>query len=169
MTVLDTLEITAETTTRTETVAASSDPSRRSKVVLAADDYLTNLDLVREVVTAAGYHFVGAESGTELLALAWKVSPRVVLLDIQMPGLDGFETCRRLREMAAMGTQYHKLATVPILFLTARKSVENVRECMAVGGNDFIIKPFDTVKLATRIEYWMSYIPAKRPVPRVHG
>jgi DNA-binding response OmpR family regulator len=72
-----------------------------------------------------------------------------------MPGLNGFETCRRLRDMGRGDPLNRRLATVPIVFLTARKTIEDVREGMAAGGNDFIVKPFDPTALVTRILHWI--------------
>ena len=87
--------------------------------------------------------------GPEKDPLALRVDPKVILLDIQMPEMDGFETCRRLRGMFL-------LKTVPVAFLTARKSSEDVREGLAAGGNDFIVKPFDPEKLLARVDHWMG-------------
>ena len=63
--------------------------------------------------------------------------------------MDGFETCRKLREMPELGR-------VPIAFLTARKTPEDVRHGLDVGGNDFIVKPFDPGKLLERVAHWTS-------------
>jgi two-component system sensor histidine kinase/response regulator len=122
----------------------------RSKLVLAVDDAKENLSLVQAAVGAAGYSFIGASSGRECLSLLTRIQPKVILLDIEMPELDGFETCRIIR-----ATEEPR-ARVPIVFLTARKTAEDVKRCIAVGGNDFIIKPFDLVKLLDRIRHWAS-------------
>jgi DNA-binding response OmpR family regulator len=81
------------------------------------------------------------------LALVMRVVPQLILLDIQMSEMDGFETCRRLR--ADMRFKH-----LPIAFLTARQSVEDVRTGTAAGGNDFIVKPFDHEKFVERLSYW---------------
>lgn len=121
----------------------------RSKLVVAIDDSPENLALLESAVTAAGYSFIGEASGGAGLQLLTRVTPRLVLLDIQMPGIDGFEVCKRLRA-------YRHLDTVPIVFLTARKTVEDVRACMRAGGNDFMVKPFDIEKLQARIRHWVA-------------
>jgi DNA-binding response OmpR family regulator len=66
-----------------------------------------------------------------------------------MPGMDGFEVCRRMRA-------YRHLDKVPVIFLTARKTVEDVRACMAAGGDDFMVKPLDVEKLQARIRRWVA-------------
>ena len=125
------------------------DPSRKGKTVIGVDDQPENLMILEGLIEARGYSFFGASSGAECLSLALRVDPKVILLDIQMPEMDGFETCRRLRGM-------YLLKTVPVAFLTARKSSEDVREGLAAGGNDFIVKPFDPEKLLARVDHWMG-------------
>lgn len=122
-----------------------ADPS--TKIVLGVDDAAENLFLLQCAMKSGGYTFVGARSGTECLSLLHRVLPTVVLLDIEMPTLDGFETCRQIRTIP---NGRH----VPIVFLTARKTSEDVKKCLDVGGNDFIIKPFDIAKLLERITHW---------------
>lgn len=130
----------------------------RNKVVIGVDDSVANLEFLKLTLVAAGYSFVGVESGSECLTLVLRVSPRLVLLDVQMPGLDGFETCRRLRALP-------EIRTVPIAFLTgSSKTREDVRKGMSVGGNDFIVKPFDPVQLLERVKHWVS-----RRVEAGHG
>jgi DNA-binding response OmpR family regulator len=123
--------------------------SMASKVVLGVDDAPENLFLLQAALKHAGYSFIGAKSGRECLALVSRVIPRLILLDIEMPDLDGFETCRKLRENT-------ELRHVPIAFLTARKSPADVTAGIGAGGNDFIVKPFDNAKLLERVRHWTS-------------
>jgi CheY-like chemotaxis protein len=125
----------------------SSGPS--AKIVLGVDDAPENLFLLQSAVKAGGYTFIGAHSGKECMTLLHRVAPRLILLDIEMPDMDGFETCRQIRAIQA-------LRHVPIAFLTARKTAEDVKRCISVGGNDFIVKPFDMIKLLERIKHWTS-------------
>jgi two-component system, OmpR family, response regulator len=127
-----------------------------SKIVVGVDDAPENLFLLQATVKAAGYPFMGVKSGTECISLLARVQPRLILLDIEMPGIDGFETCRRIR---AMREYQH----VPIAFLTARKTDEDLKKGLDIGGNDFIIKPFDPLKLLERIKYWCA---RQAPPPR---
>lgn len=120
-----------------------------AKVVIGVDDAPENLKLLQAAVRAGGFSFLGAASGNECLSLLTRIQPRLILLDIQMPELDGFETCRRIRSMP-------ELQHVPVAFLTARKTAEDVQKCVQAGGNDFIVKPFDVLKLLERIKYWTS-------------
>ena len=120
-----------------------------SDIVLGVDDRIECLELLDNVVRAGGYSFVGARSGAECLTLLTRIVPKVILLDIEMPNLDGFETCRRIRALPA-------LRRVPIAFLTARKMAADVRKGLLIGGNDFIVKPFEVNNLLDRISHWMS-------------
>jgi two-component system, OmpR family, response regulator len=132
-----------------EAAAPVSEKDNKSKLVIAVDDSTENLALISSAVTPDGYSFVGISSPKECLGMMTRVTPRLILLDIQMPEMDGLELCRRLRS-------FRHLSGVPIVFLTARKTVEDVRTGMAAGGNDFIIKPFEQEKLQERVRYWTN-------------
>jgi len=119
-----------------------------SKVVLGIDDNPAELGLLNQILMRAGYTFVASDAA-ECFNLVLRCAPRLILLDIQMPGVDGFDVCRRLRSMP-------ELRQVPIAFLTGNKRHEDVRQGMAAGGNDFIIKPFDRDTLLARVNHWTS-------------
>ncbi len=124
-------------------------PQRSGRLVLGVDDAPDSLFLLGRLAETAGYAFIGAPGGAECLSLTFRCVPRLILLDIEMPEMSGFETCRRLRANP-------ELVHVPIAFLTARKSVDDVSEGLAAGGNDFILKPFVRAHLLDRIEHWTS-------------
>ena len=121
--------------------------SRRAKIILAADDQPENLMILESLIEGQGFTFFGVESGLDAISLATRISPRLILLDVQMSLMDGFETCRRLRAIC-------ELRQVPIAFLTARKASDDVRAGLLAGGNDFIVKPFDPEKLIARVVQW---------------
>jgi CheY-like chemotaxis protein len=123
--------------------------ARRGKIILGVDDQADNIMILESLIEAQGFTFFGVNSGAEGLSLAQRVNPRLILLDIQMPDMDGLETCRRLRRIPAF-------AATPVAFLTARKSVEDVKAGIAAGGNDFILKPIDPEKLLARVAHWTS-------------
>ena len=123
--------------------------AHKNKVILGVDDTPQHLRLLEQCILAGGYTFFGAVSGVECLKLVNRVEPRLILLDVQMPELDGFETCRRLRDNTG-------LDHVPIAFLTSRNSPDDVRLGLSVGGNDFILKPVSFVRLMERVQHWTS-------------
>ena len=129
--------------------ASLNSSASSTKIVLGVDDAAENLFLLQSAVKAGGYTFMGARSGAECLSLLHRVLPKLILLDIEMPMMDGFETCRQIRAIP-------EFRQIPIAFLTARKTSDDVRLCLGVGGDDFIIKPFDMMKLLDRVKYWTS-------------
>lgn len=136
--------------------------STQSKIVLGVDDAPENLFMLQAAIKHAGYTFLGAKSGMECLSLVSRVIPRLILLDIEMPDMDGYETCRKLR-------QYPELRHVPIAFLTARKTPADVTAGMQAGGNDFIVKPFDHQKLIERVRHWTTRSVGRGRLPKQQG
>jgi two-component system, OmpR family, response regulator len=133
--------------------------ANRTKVVIGVDDLPQHLKLLQQCILSGGYTFIGADSGFECLNIVSRVQPRLILLDVQMPELDGFETCRRLRCDTGLNQ-------VPIAFLTARNSPEDVKLGLAAGGNDFILKPVALARLLDRVQYWTSRRVEARPIAR---
>jgi DNA-binding response OmpR family regulator len=121
----------------------------KSKIVYGVDDNMANLSYLQETLTEAGYPFVGFTKGLDCISAIFRVPPKLILLDVQMPMIDGFETCRRLRALP-------EGRTIPVAFLTGLKTREYVRAGVMAGGNDFIIKPFDKEKLLERVAMWTS-------------
>lgn len=121
----------------------------RGRIILGVEDTPEDMLLLRTVLTAAGYTFVGARDGQECLQLVTRVKPRLILLDVEMQWLIGFEVCRRLR-------QVRELNEVPIVFLTARNTSFDVKSGIDAGGDDYMAKPFDAQKLLVRARYWIA-------------
>ncbi len=113
--------------------------------ILVIDDELTNLELMEALLPAAGYEVELACGGEEGLRLARARPPDLVLLDLMMPGLSGFEVCVALKSAPAS-------RGIPVLFVTALTSLADKERALAVGGDDFLTKPFQRMELLTRIE-----------------
>jgi adenylate cyclase len=111
--------------------------------VLVVDDTPANIKLLDAVLGSQGYTVVPATSGAEALALVEQEAPDLILLDILMPGMDGYEVCRRLR--AQPGT-----AHLPIIMITASETKDKVKGLEA-GADDFLAKPFDQAELLARV------------------
>jgi CheY-like chemotaxis protein len=118
-------------------------------VVVAVDDSREMLDILKSVIAGAGYRFFGAGNAAQCLRLVRDVQPDLILLDIQMPEMDGFELCRQIRAIEAC-------RNVPVAFVTARRTALDVKAGIAAGGNDFITKPFDAQNMMARIERWLK-------------
>ncbi|MDP6037637.1 MAG: response regulator [Candidatus Latescibacteria bacterium] len=112
--------------------------------ILAVDDVPANLDVLSQALEAGGYNVLVATSGETALDLVTRIEPDLILLDVMMPGIDGFETCRRLK--ASEETE-----EIPVVFLTARNELEGVLEGFQAGGVDYISKPFQKDEVLVRI------------------
>ena len=118
-------------------------------VILAVDDSSEMLDILKNVIAGAGYRFFGASNANQCMRLVRDLAPDLILLDIQMPEVDGFELCRQIRAVESC-------QRVPVAFVTARRTAQDVKAGIAAGGNDFITKPFDPKNLMARIERWLK-------------
>ena len=127
-----------------------------SGIILLAEDDRKLRKLYYDTLTASGYSVVTASDGAEALKLLHKVKPKLILLDVMMPNLNGIETCRRARKM--IGTE------VPIVFLTALDQVGNLHDCIAAGGDDYIVKSEGVATIIQRVGHWMRHTPAPKPL-----
>lgn len=115
------------------------------ETILIVDDEVDLLELIEYNLKKAGYNVLKAENGPEGLRLARKHHPDLILLDIMMPRMTGFEVVTQLREDT-------ELKHVPVLFLTARSDEETEVHGLEVGADDFLPKPISTAKLVARIK-----------------
>ncbi len=113
--------------------------------ILVVDDYPANVKLIRRNLEASGYETVAAYDGEEALEKVAAEKPDLILLDILMPKLDGFEVCRRLRADEAT-------AVVPIIMVTALRETEDRIRGLEAGADDFLSKPFDRGELLARVK-----------------
>jgi len=120
---------------------------KQSKLIMSVDDTPEILTMIKEIVVGAGYSFIGARNAEQCIERLKLAPPSFILLDVQMPDKDGFELCREIR---AIG----QFARTPIAFLTARKSEQDVRKAVALGGDGFITKPFTVKTLLRHIDHW---------------
>ncbi len=112
--------------------------------ILIVDDVPANLDILSQSLEADSYNVLVATSGESALKVAAQTVPDLIMLDVMMPGIDGFETCRRLKADEAT-------RAIPVIFLTARDELEGVLEGFRAGGVDYISKPFQKEEVLIRI------------------
>jgi signal transduction histidine kinase len=115
-----------------------------SPTILVVDDNLQNREVAEGHLVGAGYAVLQADGGAAALAMLGRIRPDLVLLDVLMPGMDGYETCRRIRALPEGGD-------VPVLFLTALGDLETHRAAMESGADDFLTKPLNRTELLIRV------------------
>ena len=114
--------------------------------ILVVDDNADNTEIIREYLEARGYPIVVAHDGDEALALFERVRPKLVLLDVMMPGRDGWEVCRLMKQHPTLGR------AVRIVMVTALDEWDDKRQALETGADDYVEKPFDLRRLAATVE-----------------
>ena len=117
--------------------------------ILLVDDEQKLLDLISFRLQHLGYRVMTAKSGQDALAKVKSERPDLIILDIAMPDMDGLTACARLKESPG-------LATTPILMLTARSGVDDVTRAMAMGADDYIVKPYDPKVLEMKLRRYLA-------------
>jgi len=115
-----------------------------ASLVLIVDDEPLNVDLLEQELEAAGYRTVSATTGEAALALAATSRPDLILLDVMMSGIGGYETCRRLKVNATT-------RSIPVIFLTALKETFEKVRAFKLGAVDYVTKPFESEELLARV------------------
>jgi two-component system sensor histidine kinase/response regulator len=118
--------------------------NRRVNQILIVDDVTKNIQIVGNILSKEKLRIAYATNGESALQLAFNIDFDLVLLDIMMPGMDGFEVCRRLRE-------HKKTADIPVIFLTAKSDVESMLTGFELGAQDYVSKPFNASELIARV------------------
>lgn len=123
--------------------------------ILVVDDVMSNIILLRALLTKENYQIVSAVNGEQAISMLDAEKPDLILLDVMMPGMSGFDTARHIRRSPSH-------SEIPIIFLTALNSSSDIVLGFKNGGNDFISKPFNKEELLIRINHQLSLISAKR-------
>ncbi len=122
-----------------------------TRTVLVVDDEPVNIQLLQRKLEWDGIRVLAASSGPESLTLAKDELPDLILLDVMMPGMDGFEVCQKLRED-------ERTKTIPIIFVTAHNSKEGKLEGLEAGAVDYITKPIDLDETIARVRAQLNYL-----------
>jgi DNA-binding response OmpR family regulator len=125
----------------------SKGKNTKAKRLLIVDDIEDNLFLLEAILTEEGYEVDSAKNGKEALAKIEASPPDLVLLDAMMPGMDGYEVTRRIRENK-------KIPFLPVILITAYENA-NIPQGLDLGANDFIRKPIDYEELMARIKAFL--------------
>src|SRR5258705_5959784 len=125
-----------------------TDPKRRD-IALVVDDSPETLRLLTDALDAAGMTVMVALDGASAMRIVDQITPDIVLLDAIMPGMDGFETCRRLKRDAG-------LDNVPIIFMTGLAETEHIVHMLEAGGVDYVTKPIVIEEMLARIRVHLA-------------
>jgi putative two-component system response regulator len=142
-------------------VSLSPISERRARVLVVEDD-LANRVLLTRLLERAGYDVVAVEDGTAAVRGVVDARADVVLLDVGLPGIDGLEVCRQLRDDT-------ETAAVSVILLTGRTAVEDVVEGLDAGADDFLRKPYDTAELLARMRSVLRLRTAMAEMEAAHG
>lgn len=119
--------------------------SSRQHSILIVDDVAKNIQLVAKFLTKEGYNLYFAQNGEATLKQIEKISFDLILLDVMMPGMDGFEVCKKLKSQ-------ENSKDVPVIFLTAKTDDDAIARGFACGGVDYVTKPFTPTELVARVK-----------------
>jgi CheY-like chemotaxis protein len=133
-------------------VSATLPSPYKNITILLAEDNETNIEMIQEYLIFEGYHVVLARNGYEAIARAEEMHPNLVLMDIQMPQMDGLEAIRYLRNKP----QFRKM---PIIALTALAMPGDRDRCLAAGANEYISKPISIKTLMRTIDAQLTQVP----------
>ncbi|MEH2249238.1 hybrid sensor histidine kinase/response regulator [Nostoc sp.] len=114
-------------------------------LILVVDDTTTNLKIVFEILTNVGFEVITENDGERALKKVESRLPDLILLDVMMPGIDGFETCKRLKQNLAT-------CDIPVIFMTAHSDMDSKVKGLNIGAVDYITKPFNQEELLARIK-----------------
>jgi DNA-binding NtrC family response regulator len=112
--------------------------------LLLVDDTPANLSVLAATLEPQGFEILAVSDGTTALRVAERAQPDLIILDIIMPEMDGFETCRRLKQIEAT-------KDIPVIFITARGEMEHIVAGFAAGGVDYVVKPFEAAEVISRV------------------
>ena len=130
--------------------------------ILLVDDTPANLNVLSTILAQQGYKVRPANSGQVALMVAQHTSPDLILLDIQMPGMDGFEVCRRLKAL-------EHTRDIPVIFISALDEALDKVAAFEAGGVDYIAKPFQILEVLARVQYQLTMRQQRAQLAELRG
>ena len=122
---------------------------KKPQSILIVDDESKNVQLLANLLTGESYEIEAAMSGEEALDWLNERPFDLILMDVMMPGMNGYEVCRKIKENS-------NLSSIPIIFLTARTETEDIVRGFEAGAVDYVTKPFRTTELLSRVKTHMK-------------
>jgi len=124
-------------------------------LIVIVDDMIENVVFLEKILQKSGFRTISAMSGEAALDLLIEYSPDLILLDIVMPGMSGFDTCARIQSNKAF-------IDIPVIFLSAKKDEKTIIESFIYGGIDYVVKPFNSPELLARVNTHLQLKNAKK-------
>lgn len=128
--------------------------------ILVIDDNPKNVQLLVEILLKNEYDIMACMSGEEALEVLHDFQPELILLDIMMPELDGFEVCKILKKQ-------EDTKEIPIIFITAKNEIDDIIEGFKLGAVDYITKPFNTEELLVRIQTQIKILKQQDKIQKI--
>ncbi len=133
-----------------------------SPLILIVDDLPVNLQVLGNVLKEEDYEIAVASSGNQALAILEHITPDLVLLDVMMPGLDGYTVCHELKKNP-------RLADIPVVFLTAKAEPDDIVRGFEVGSVDYVKKPFNVPELLARVQTHIELVRSRKALSKAHN
>ena len=144
-------------------MSASEDAPKTAEsqhTILVVDDVRENVELLESLLAAEGYQVITATDGKSALKLVTDRNPDLVLLDIMMPALDGYEVCRHIKADPAT-------ASTPVVMVTVLDELEDIEKGVEAGTDDFLVKPINRIELLTRVRSLLNVKRIKSELDRM--
>lgn len=126
-------------------MSTSKNERLRKPLILIAEDIPRNMEIVFNILNKEGYRIAMAGNGTKALEMIPEVEPDLILLDVMMPGMNGFDVCINVKENP-------KVKDIPIIFLTAKAESNDIIKGLEIGAVDYVTKPFNAAELISRVK-----------------
>ena len=126
-------------------------------IILIVDDNTENLKVLGNVLKEKGYKIAIAKSGLDAIQLLGNIKPSLILLDVMMPEMDGYETSRNIKKTSGF-------ENIPIIFLTAKTNTEDIIHGFEAGGVDYVTKPFNSTELLARVKNHLELHEARETI-----
>ena len=136
--------------------------SQRLSLVLIVDDNPQNIKVLGNIIGKAGYDVAVAMKGTDALQLLETDLPDIILLDIMMPEMDGYELCSKIKANP-------KFKEIPVIFLTAKRETDDLVRAFNVGAVDYVTKPFNAMELLMRVRTHVELKQAREEIKTLKG
>ncbi len=135
---------------------------KKKPLILIVDDTPQNVQVLARTLEEENYELAVAMNGKDALAFVKREEPDLILLDVMMPEMDGYEVCRILKEN-------EKTAGIPVIFLTAKRETDDIVKGFDAGGVDYIIKPFNGKELMARVNAHVELALARKEIHELQG